>query len=103
MRVSAVYILPLYTQHVLGYSPIGSGALLLPLVLTQTITSTLAGLIAQITGRSWPCVLGGFILLTISQGIQIMFDNHTRVAVVIGITFMQGFAIGFMIQSECPP
>jgi hypothetical protein len=29
-----------------------------------------------------------------------MFDSRTSVAFVIGITFLQGFAIGFMVQSE---
>jgi len=41
----SLYYLPIYFQVVGGKSIIESGVLLLPLIITQTVTATLAGLI----------------------------------------------------------
>ncbi|CAI4216044.1 unnamed protein product [Parascedosporium putredinis] len=54
------YFVPLYFQAVLGASPLGSGVMLLPFVLSLSFTSAAVGLLMKATGNYVWCIRIGF-------------------------------------------
>ncbi|KAL7418362.1 hypothetical protein Q5752_006820 [Cryptotrichosporon argae] len=94
-----VYFTPLYIQNVLGDSAILSGAYLLPLVLSQTITTTISGYVIKATNRTWASFAVGFVVWFAGQGAQLCFGPETSKGVIIGVLLLQGLGIGSTIQS----
>lgn len=53
-----LFILPLYFQHVRGYTVMMTGFALLPLVISMGLSSYLSGKLVSIIGPKWPMVAG---------------------------------------------
>ena len=66
--VTQVYYIPTFYQLVYRYSSTKSGALLLPITLTQTLSSTLSGLLVTWTGRYREAILFGWALWAVGLG-----------------------------------
>ncbi|GAA5911846.1 hypothetical protein JCM8208_002458 [Rhodotorula glutinis] len=94
-----IYMVPLYLQNVLGASEIKSAALLLPLVLVQTFTTTLSGYVLKWTNRTRASFFVGFILWCAGQAGQVAFSRTTSVGVIVGVLLIQGLGIGATLQS----
>ncbi|BGP36741.1 hypothetical protein JCM10449v2_000643 [Rhodotorula kratochvilovae] len=94
-----IYMAPLYFQNVLGISEITSAALLLPLVLTQTFTTTLSGYVLKWTNYTRPSFTVGFLFWFAGQAGQIAFARSTSKGVIIGVLLVQGMGIGATLQS----
>ncbi|KAI5475994.1 hypothetical protein MNV49_000507 [Pseudohyphozyma bogoriensis] len=94
-----IYFTPLYAENVRGYSAIVSAAILLPLVLTQTFTTTISGLVVKKTGRTKSSFLVGFTVWFAGQAAQLCFDRNTPLAVLIVVLFIQGAGAGATLQS----
>ncbi|GAA5850102.1 hypothetical protein JCM8547_001011 [Rhodosporidiobolus lusitaniae] len=94
-----IYQVPLYLQNVQGYSAIKSAAILLPLVLTQTFTTTLSGYVVKWTNRTRSSFLVGFFMWMAGSAAQLCFDRNTHLGVVVGILLIQGLGIGGTLQS----
>jgi MFS family permease len=62
MMCSLFFFLALYMQTVLGYSPLASGASLLPLTLTIMVVAPLAGRLADRIGARIPATIGMLLL-----------------------------------------
>jgi hypothetical protein len=99
-RSHIVYFTPLYLQNVLEYDAITSAALLLPLVLSQVLTTTISGFVVKYTNRTWASFFFGFVLWTAGQGAQLCFGPDTHKGVVVGVLLLQGLGIGSTIQSS---
>ena len=95
-----IYMVPLYLQNVLGASAIKSAALLLPLVLTQTFTTTLSGYVLKWTNRTKTSFCVGFVLWCAGQAGQVAFSRTTTVGVIVGVLLVQGLGIGATLQSS---
>ncbi|KAK1925993.1 putative MFS transporter [Papiliotrema laurentii] len=94
-----IFFTPLYFQNILGVSPILSAALLLPLVISQVLTTTISGFIVKYTNRTWASFFVGFAVWLAGQGAQLCFDQWTSRSVIIGVLLLQGLGIGATIQS----
>ncbi|BFZ62623.1 hypothetical protein YB2330_003724 [Saitoella coloradoensis] len=94
-----LYYLPLYFQIVRGKTAIESGVLLLPLVITQTVASTVSGLVVSKTGRYNPSIWTGFVIWTIGLGLQTTFDRNTSIAKIVGYLILEGSGIGQTFQT----
>ncbi|KPV78444.1 uncharacterized protein RHOBADRAFT_50911 [Rhodotorula graminis WP1] len=94
-----IYMVPLYLQNVLGASAIKSAALLLPLVLVQTFTTTLSGYVLKWTNRTRASFFVGFVLWCAGQAGQVAFSRTTSVGVIVGVLLVQGLGIGATLQS----
>ncbi|GAA6001849.1 hypothetical protein JCM10207_002349 [Rhodosporidiobolus poonsookiae] len=94
-----IYQIPLYLQNVQGMSAIKSAAVLLPLVLSQTATTTLCGYIAKWTNRTKSCFFVGFVMWFAGSCAQLVFKRETSVGVVVGVLLVQGLGIGCTLQS----
>jgi EmrB/QacA subfamily drug resistance transporter len=95
-----LYMAPLYLQNVLGYSPIMAGVMMIPYLVGQIVTTTIAGFVVNATGTNKPGFTIGFLLWAAGQGAQICFGKSTSVGVVVGILLLQGLGIGATLQSE---
>ena len=96
----AVYFTPLYLQNVRAFGIIESAALLLPLVLSQVVTTVVSGYVIKWTGHARTSFLIGFCAWLAGQGAQITFDRTTSKGVIVGCLLIQGLGIGSTIQSS---
>jgi hypothetical protein len=75
--------MPLYLQSVLEASPLRSGLLLLPFIVTGAILGVLAGV--------WILVLG--------FGLFISFDAYTSTAKTVGLLMIGGAGSGILFEA----
>ncbi|KAK3936025.1 multidrug resistance protein fnx1 [Diplogelasinospora grovesii] len=96
--VMQVYYVPTFYQLVYGYSATRSGALLLPITVTQTFSSTLSGLIVTWRGRYRESILFGWALWAIGLGLFSTLDRNSSVGAQIGYALLTGFGVGQTLQ-----
>lgn len=97
--VTQVYYIPSFFQLAYGMSAIKSGALLLPITLTQTISSTTSGLIVHWTGRYRESIIVGWVAWAIGLGLYSTLDTkHFDLGKAIGYGLLTGFGVGQTLQ-----
>jgi MFS family permease len=92
------FYLPIWFQSILKYSPLISGALILPVVITTSIGSILSGQYMARIGSYMHCILTGFILWTLGSGLTLLFDRDTGLGPLIIILIVEGAGIGLTLQ-----
>jgi hypothetical protein len=92
------FYLPIYFQSILRYSPLVSGALILPVIITTSFTSIASGQYMNRIGRYMPCILVGFALWTLGNGLTLLFNRSTGLAVLIVALIVEGAGIGLTLQ-----
>ncbi|KAG9126242.1 hypothetical protein FRC07_004296 [Ceratobasidium sp. 392] len=98
LTVVQVFYLPTFYQTVYGYSAVKSEAMILPIVLVQTVVSTLSGIIITMIGRYRELILSGWAIWTIGLGLITTFDSDTSVAKQIGYSLIVGLGVGQTFQ-----
>ncbi|KAK0380012.1 major facilitator superfamily transporter [Colletotrichum limetticola] len=93
-----LFYLPIYFQSILNYEPLVSGALILPVIITTSGLSILSGQYMLRVGRYMPCILAGFFLWTLGNGLTILFDRDTGLGKMIPILVVMGAGIGLTLQ-----
>ncbi|KAF5018640.1 hypothetical protein F66182_9390 [Fusarium sp. NRRL 66182] len=96
--VMQVYYIPSFYQLVYGYSATESGAMLLPITLLQTASSTLSGLIVHWVGRYRECILLGWLCWAAGLGLMSTLDESTGVGKQIGYSVLIGVGVGNTLQ-----
>jgi MFS family permease len=91
--------MPLYLQAVLEASPLRSGLLLLPFIVTGAILGVLCGFIMHRTGRFREIMWVGTFLLTLGFGLFISFDAFTSTAKVVGYLMIAGAGSGVLFEA----
>ena len=92
------FYLPIYFQSILQYSALASGALILPVVISTSITSIISGHYMSRVGSYMHCILAGFALWTLGNGLTLLFDRNTGLASLIPILIVEGAGIGLTLQ-----
>jgi hypothetical protein len=108
-----IYYIPSFYQLVYGYSAVKSGALLLPITLTQStyclrvpedladytpaLFSTLSGLVVHKTGRYRECLLIGWAVWAVGLGL-ISTLSSPSLGQQIGYGLLAGFGLGNTLQ-----
>lgn len=92
------FYLPIYFQSILMYSPLVSGALILPVVITTSIGSIVSGQYMARIGSYMHCILTGFVLWTLGSGLTLLFDRNTGLGPLIIILIVEGAGIGLTLQ-----
>jgi hypothetical protein len=92
------FYLPIYFQSILRYSPLVSGALILPVIITTSVTSIASGQWMARRSTYMPCILFGFALWTLGSGLTLLFDRATGLAVLIIVLIVEGAGIGLTLQ-----
>lgn len=99
-----LYFLPSYYTDALGFSPIQAGVLLLPLVLIQTLSSSVCGQILAKTRSPKPVIVAGFSIWCLGAGLQSTFGLGTSKGMISGYLILQGIGVGCTLQtSESSP
>ncbi|KAK1493539.1 major facilitator superfamily transporter [Colletotrichum abscissum] len=93
-----LFYLPIYFQSILNYEPLVSGALILPVIITTSGLSILSGQYMLRVGRYMPCILAGFFLWTLGNGLTILFNRDTGLGKLIPILVVMGAGIGLTLQ-----
>ncbi|PSS25431.1 hypothetical protein M430DRAFT_133859 [Amorphotheca resinae ATCC 22711] len=96
--LTQIYYIPTFFQLAYGYSAIKAGALLLPLTLVQTFSSTLSGLIVSWRGRYRESILLGWVLWAVGLGLFSTLDKHSNLGKQIGYLILTGFGVGQTLQ-----
>ncbi|CEJ82362.1 Putative MFS general substrate transporter [[Torrubiella] hemipterigena] len=96
--VMQVYYIPSFYQLVYGYSATRSGAMLLPLTLVQTLSSTLSGLMVHWIGRYRECILFGWVCWAVGLGLMSTLDENSGVGKQVGYAILIGVGVGNTLQ-----
>lgn len=93
-----VFYIPSFYQLAYGYSAVRAGALLLPVTLTQTLSSTLSGLVVHWTGRYRECILFGWMCWAVGLGLLSTLDETSGLGKQIGYAILTGVGVGNTLQ-----
>lgn len=91
--------MPLFFQSVLEASPLKSGLLLLPFIVTGAIGGVICGFIMHRTGRFREIMWVGTFLLTLGFGLFIAFDAYTTTAKAVGFLIVAGVGSGVLFEA----
>ncbi|KAE8342031.1 hypothetical protein BDV24DRAFT_162912 [Aspergillus arachidicola] len=93
-----VYYIPTFYQLVFGYSTVKAGAMLLPVTLMQTVSSTVSGLVVHWVGRYRECILFGWMIWAVGLGLFSTLDQSSGLGKQIGYGFLTGVGVGNTLQ-----
>ncbi|KAL1626906.1 hypothetical protein SLS54_002444 [Diplodia seriata] len=96
--VTQIYYIPTFYQLAYARSATVSGLLLLPLTLTQTLASTLTGLLVSATGRYREAILAGWALWAVGLGLFSTLDDYSGVGKQVGYAVLTGAGVGATLQ-----
>ncbi|KAI0470887.1 MFS general substrate transporter [Xylariaceae sp. FL0804] len=96
--VTQVYYIPTFYQLAYGYGATRAGAMLLPITVTQTLSSTLSGLVVHWLGRYRECVLAGWACWAVGLGLMSTLDEHAGVGKQVGYGVIIGVGVGNTLQ-----
>lgn len=97
--IAGEYWMPLFLQSVLEASPLRSGLLLLPFIVTGAILGVLAGVLIHRTGHFREIMWVGTLLLTLGFGLFISFDAYTSTAKTVGFLMLAGAGSGILFEA----
>ncbi|KAF2001532.1 MFS transporter-like protein [Amniculicola lignicola CBS 123094] len=107
--IGAEYYMPLYFQAVLEATPLTSGLLLLPFIVTTALAGVSCGIIIHRTGRFIEIIWTGTLLLCVGFGLFVHFGATTSKAMIIGFQMIGGLGSGLLfeppmiaVQSQVP-
>ncbi|CEL02348.1 Putative Cephamycin export protein cmcT [Aspergillus calidoustus] len=93
-----VYYIPTFYQLVFNYSTVKSGAMLLPITLMQTVSSTASGLVVHWVGRYRECILFGWMIWAVGLGLFSTLDESSGLGKQIGYGILTGVGVGNTLQ-----
>ncbi|KAL8953212.1 MAG: hypothetical protein Q9222_000911 [Ikaeria aurantiellina] len=96
--VAGEYYLPLYFQACQSASPIRSGVLTLPFLLSETATGIAAGFLIHRTGRYLELMYIGTLLMTLGFGLFIHFDATSPLAQIVAFQIVAGLGSGLLFE-----
>ncbi|KIJ64372.1 hypothetical protein HYDPIDRAFT_133160 [Hydnomerulius pinastri MD-312] len=96
---SSLYYLPQFFQVALGYSPIRSGVFLLPVLVSQSLASWIAGMTVSRTGRYRTIVYVGFSVWAVGCGCLSTVTTSTPKALLVFYMLLAGVGAGQTLQT----
>lgn len=97
--IAVEYYLPLYFQSAKQASPLRSGILLLPSVVTCAAMDIATCVYMHQTGRYREVIWVGLIILTAGAGSFISFHASTSVGTLVGLQILCGCGAGFLFSA----
>lgn len=77
----------------------GSGVLILPLVVMEAFSGMFTGAIIHRTGRYLELIWIGLVLMTIGNGLYINLGVGSSVSKIVGYQILSGLGAGFLFQT----
>ncbi|KAI0967144.1 MFS gliotoxin efflux transporter glia [Xylaria arbuscula] len=95
---SLIYNIPLYFQAVKGRTPLLSGVLTIPTILSTSISTFISSAVVSKIGFYQPFLLIGGILATIGAGLIYTWNLDTGLGPIIGYQIIYGVGTGIAVQ-----
>lgn len=92
------YYLPYYFQIVRGDSSLRTAVFLLPLVLTQSCLSTVAGNVISMVGHYKAVVCCGYAIWTLGYGLLCIWTKSSPAGDLVGVLIVIGIGAGCIFQ-----
>ncbi|CAG8949586.1 hypothetical protein HYFRA_00007819 [Hymenoscyphus fraxineus] len=99
VAIGTEFYLPLYFQSVKQASPVRSGILILPMMVTAAAVDVLAGVLMHRTGRYREIIWVGTITMTLGAGLYINFGINTSIAEIVGFEMITSIGIALLFQT----
>lgn len=99
VSIGIEYYLPLYFQSVKQASPLRSGILILPMMVTEAAADVLIGILIHQTGRYREIIWVGGTLMTLGTGLYISFGTDASVTKIIGFEIIGGIGTALLFQA----
>jgi MFS family permease len=96
--ISAEYYLPLYFQSVQEASPLRSGVLILPVIVTEATMGILTGVLIHRTGRYLEIIWIGTIFMTLGFGLLIDLNATSTLREIIPFQIVAGIGSGVLFE-----
>ncbi len=96
---SSLFLMPLYLQNILSYSPFFAGLLLLAITLFVAISSPIVGKIMDKTGYAYPMVVS-MVLACLSAIMMLAYKVHHPMPYIFASFILFGLAIGIHTPSS---
>lgn len=96
VSIGAEYYLPLYFQSVKQASPLRSGLLIVPMMVTEAAVDILSGVLIHRTGRYREIIWVGVTLMTLGNGLYINFKTTTSIGTIIGFEIIAGIGTALL-------
>jgi MFS family permease len=97
--IGAEFYLPLFFQSVRQASPLRSGLLLLPLMITAASVDILAGILIHRTGRYREIIWIGAILNTLGAGLYVRLWTDSSLAEIVIFQIIGGAGVAISFQA----
>ncbi|KAJ5950761.1 uncharacterized protein N7479_009174 [Penicillium vulpinum] len=98
--LSSVYFLPIWFQAIKNASPVSSGIMNLPMLISVVVASVVSGFIITLIGYYTPFMIFGSVLLAIGYGLMSMFHVDTSKGVWVGYQILAGVGVGAGMQQS---
>ncbi|KAI0469856.1 MFS gliotoxin efflux transporter glia [Xylariaceae sp. FL0804] len=95
---SLIYNIPLYFQSTKGETPLSSGLLIIPTILSTSITTLMFSAIVGKVGFYQPFMVAGATLATIGAGLIYTWNLDTGLGRIIGYQIIYGVGTGLAVQ-----
>jgi hypothetical protein len=99
VSIGTEYYLPLYFQSVKQASPLRSGILIVPLMVTEAAMDITAGILIHQTGRYREIIWTGTTLMTLGTGLYINFRTDTSIGNIIGFEIIWVIGTASLFQA----
>ncbi|KAE8380386.1 major facilitator superfamily domain-containing protein [Aspergillus bertholletiae] len=99
VSIGVEFYLPLYLQSVKQVSPLRSGILIIPMMVTEAAVDILTGILISRTGRYREITWAGLALMTLGTGLYINLDIDTPVARIVGFEIIGGIGTALLFQT----
>ena len=99
VSIGVEYYLPLYFQSVKQASPLHSGVLIVPMMITEAATDIVVGILIHQTGHYREIIWAGVTLMTLGTGLYISLRTDPSVARIIGFEIIGGIGTALLFQT----
>lgn len=96
--IAGEYYLPLYFQAVEEASPIRSGVLILPFILSETVMGVMVGFLIHRTGRYLELMWIGTFLMTLGFGLFIHLNATSSLVEIVASQIVAGIGSGLLFE-----
>ncbi|KAL8754227.1 MAG: hypothetical protein Q9199_004495 [Rusavskia elegans] len=96
--IAGEYYMPLYFQAVGEASPIRSGVLILPFILSETVMGIMVGLLIHRTGRYLELMWIGTLLMTVGFGLFIHLNVTSSLVEIVASQIVAGIGSGLLFE-----
>ncbi|GJN72687.1 hypothetical protein PCL_00889 [Purpureocillium lilacinum] len=96
-----VYWIPIWFQAIKGATPVKSGEMTIPLLLSQSLSSIMAGfLVSKVVGYAPPFMIAASVIMSVGTGLLTTLKITSGHPEWIGFQVLFGFGLGFGMQQS---